>query len=247
LIPLFLLHTGIHGLLWLLLLAVLAVFLAGQILPWYRGEVQSHQKTVKQIQGDNRWGGMTLLVLVIILRSWSQIGVAAFLPFILQKQMSLGSAEIVDFIFLGAGAVGTFLGGMVSDRLSKKFVILTSLVGAIPFALLLPHIHSGWLTALVLLFFGFFVLSSFAVTVVYAQMLLPRNLALASGLNIGFGVGAGGIGAMVLGAISDQHGVGVVFQILSVLPLLAAALAVFLPPDKHGKWLNRRPRGSVLS
>ncbi len=248
LIPLFLLHTGIHGLLWLLVLAVVAIFLAGQIVPWYRDEVRSHQKTVRQIQGDNRWGGMILLVLIIILRSWSQIGVAAFLPFILQRQMSLGSAEIVDFIFLGAGAVGTFLGGMVSDRMSKKSVILTSLVGAIPFALMLPHVHSDWATAVVLLLFGFFVLSSFAVTVVYAQMLLPRNLALASGLNIGFGVGAGGIGAMVLGAVSDHYGVGVVFQILSVLPLFAAALAVFLPRDKRGgSWMSRGKRPSMDS
>ena len=92
-----------------------------------------------------------------------------------------------------------------------------------------PYTH-GALAVIDLLFFGFSVLSSFAVTVVLMQMMLPKNIALASGLSIGFGVGAGGIGTF-MGGTSDLFGVGTVFIILSVLPLLGSILGVFLPRD----------------
>ena len=249
LIPLFLMHTGIHGLIWLLVVAVISLFLGAQILPWYKDNVEMNTRKAKVITETNRWGGMVLLIIVIVMRSWSQIGIVGFLPFILQKQMSLGHTEILNFVFLGAGAAGTFFGGAISDRVSKKSVIVYSLLFAIPFALLLPHVHNVVSITVVLLLLGFFVLASFAVTVVYAQMLLPRNLALASGLNIGFGVGAGGIGATLLGNWADLYGVGVVFQILSFLPILAILFAVFLPKDKGGQWAdrNRRPNSSAMS
>jgi FSR family fosmidomycin resistance protein-like MFS transporter len=101
---------------------------------------------------------------------------------------------------------------------------------ATPFALLFPH-TSGFLSVIVLLLFGFTVLSSFSISVVYMQLLLPKNIALASGLSIGFGVGAGGIGSVFLGSISDLLGVSTVFTILSLLPLIGAVLAALLPNE----------------
>ena len=112
-----------------------------------------------------------------------------------------------------------------------KRLMVGSMMLATPFALLLPYVD-GWLTVIMLLFFGFNVLSSFSVSVIYMQMLLPKNLALASGLSIGFGIGAGGIGSVLLGGISDIIGVTTVFTILSILPLIGAILAIFLPNEK---------------
>src|SRR5690606_23339365 len=100
-----------------------------------------------------------------------------------------------------------------------------------PFALLLPY-SNGIITVIILLLFGFTVLSSFSVSVVYMQHLLPKNIAMASGLTIGLGVGAGGIGAVFMGRISDSLGVSTVFFILSLLPLIACLIALFLPNEK---------------
>jgi MFS transporter, FSR family, fosmidomycin resistance protein len=230
-VPLFLLATGYHGLLWILIVAFLAFYLTFRILPWYKDRVDMVTKAKKDIKGKNHVLGMGLLTLFIILRSWCQIGVAAFLPFFYSARMTLGKAEWLDFLFLFAGAIGTFVGGMLSDKIGQKRMLIFSMLIASPFAWLLPHVH-GVLSVFVLVLFGFSVLSSFAVTVIYGQGLLPRNLALASGLTIGLGVGAGGIGAELLGTVSDVFGVSVVFDILAFLPVISTVITLFLPNDR---------------
>ena len=183
-----------------------------------------------QLQGENNLAGVILLSAIIILRSWCQIGVVVFLPFYLHH-LSIQDSETLNFVFVGAGAIGTFIGGMWSDRLGLKRLLLLSMFVATPFAIFFPYL-SGFLSYIDLLLFGFSVLSSFSVTVVYMQKLLPKNIALASGLSIGFGVGAGGIGSIFMGSLSDWLGVSVVFGVLSILPLLGGIFAIFLPSDR---------------
>lgn len=231
-IPLFILSTGRIGLLWFLLLAVVGFLMTMRLLPWYRSKVEKERVIRKQITGKNHIPGILLMVVVIVLRSWCQIGVSGFLPFYyVHRHMNLGDAELYNFIFLAAGAVGTFIGGTLSDKLGKKRLLLMSMLMAIPFAFLLPYATGVW-AVVDLVLFGFSVLSSFAVTVVYAQLLLPRNLGLASGLTIGFGVGAGGIGATLMGVLSDHYGISFIFFLLGFMPLLGAIFSIFLPNDK---------------
>ena len=231
-IPLLLIHTGIKGLLWFVPIAFLTLLLTGPILPWLSTHVKKAasvgKKQVKR--GANHIPGVVVLLGIIILRSWCQIGVVIFLPFYLHH-LSLQASEMLNFAFVGAGALGTFLGGLWSDRIGMKRLLVVSMFVATPFALLFVHLHGIW-SVLDLLLFGFSVLSSFSVGVVYMQKLLPQNIAMASGLSIGFAVGAGGIGSIFMGGISDLFGVSVVFSILSILPLLAGLLAVFLPSDR---------------
>lgn len=232
-IPLFLERTGIHGLLWFIPIAFLSLPFTGQILRWLkeRLETTSLQKK-KALKGRNNIPGAILLVCVVILRSWCQIGVVVFLPFFM-KNLTIGASETLSFVFVGAGALGTFLGGIWSDRLGLKRLLVLSMLLATPFALIFPHVH-GTLSVIDLLLFGFSVLSSFSVTVVYMQQLLPENIGMASGLAIGFAIGAGGIGSVFMGSISDHFGVATVFTILSLLPLIGAILSFFLPKDKNG-------------
>ncbi|GEO27631.1 putative MFS-type transporter YfnC [Alicyclobacillus acidoterrestris] len=230
--PLFLLAMGVHGLLWFFIAVACGLLLTGRIYPWYRDSLQSNRKRMREAEGDNQIGAVTLLVVIVILRSWCQIGIAVFLPFYYRQQfgMSYSLADSFTFIFLAAGAIGTFIGGMLADRMPKQRILLYSMLCSVPFALFLPFLH-GALALIILIPFGFFILSSFAVTVVYCQYLLPRNVSLASGLTIGFGVGAGGIGATFFGALSDAVGLNVVFYILMFLPVLGSILSFFLPND----------------
>lgn len=231
-IPLFLLATGLHGLAWFFLLALLAFAMMWSLMPWYRRRLEEERVRRRTREGENRVFSVILLVFVVILRSWCQIGVAGFLPFFyVHQNIPLSRAEWFNFLFLAAGAVATFLGGTWSDRMGKKRLLVFSMLLAVPFAWLLPRL-SGAAAAVDLILFGFFVLSSFAVTVVYAQQLLPRNIGLASGLMVGFGVGAGGIGATFLGWLSDHYGVTVVFDLLAVMPMLAFLLSLFLLDDR---------------
>ncbi|WEG13572.1 MFS transporter [Pullulanibacillus sp. KACC 23026] len=230
-VPLVLSRTGIHGLLWLIPVGLLSLPLTGQILPWMRKKLSDSQKTSKQVRTEsNNISGALLLSLVIIFRSWCQIGVVVFLPFYLHN-LTIEQSETLSFVFVGAGALGTFLGGLWSDKIGMKRLLVFSMLVATPFALLFPHVH-GVFSVIDLLLFGFSVLSSFSVSVVYMQRMLPQNIGLASGLSIGFNVGAGGIGSVFMGSISDAFGVAAVFTILSLLPLLGSVMALFLPNDQ---------------
>ncbi|MFC4619831.1 MFS transporter [Camelliibacillus cellulosilyticus] len=231
-LPLFLLSTGVKGLLWFFLFGALGALLTGKLVPWYRDRLIEGKRRKKALKGKKHIPGIIFLTIVVILRSWTQIGVAGFLPFFyLQQHIPLRIGDMLTFLFLVAGAIGTFLGGRFSDTIDYKWLLFGSMALTIPFAWLLPHAHGIW-TILVLLIFGFLVLSSFAVTVVYGQKMLPDNVGLASGLMIGLGVGAGGIGATFMGWISDQFGVGFVFDLFVFLPLLGAFFTLFIPSNK---------------
>lgn len=232
-IPLFLLATGIKGLGWFALIGLVGSLLIVNIMPWYRESLEkSRLQKKKQGAGKRHILGLIGLTTVVALRSWTQIGVAAFLPFYyIQHNISLAVADVYTFLFLGAGAVGTYIGGRYSDYFSHKWLLFWSMFLTIPFAWLLPHV-SGVMVIVVLVLFGFFVLSSFVITVVYGQMMLPNNIGLASGLMIGFAVGAGGIGATFMGWLSDRFGVEFIFDMFVIVPLIAALITLLLPSEK---------------
>ncbi len=229
-IPLFLIFTGIEGLIWLLPVAFLSLLITVPYVPWLKENAQKMKKSAQKLMGRNRPFAATLLVVIITLRSFCQVGVVIFLPFYL-TDMSLAKVEVMNFLYVGAGALGTLIGGMISDRIGLKRILVGSMALATPFSLIFASLEGVW-AIIVLFLFGFFVLSSFSVTVVYMQRLLPQNVALASGLSIGFGVGAGGIGSIIMGGLSDLFGVDTVFILLSLLPLIGAMLSLFLPGDR---------------
>jgi FSR family fosmidomycin resistance protein-like MFS transporter len=76
--------------------------------------------------------------------------------------------------------------------------------------------------------------SSFALTTVMAQGLLPQHLGMASGLMVGFAIGAGGVGVTLLGTIADIWGVPMAMKTIFVIPLIAFGLCLFVkyPPKK---------------
>lgn len=232
LLPLFLIATGLHGLGWFVLATVAGLALVLSVMPWYKRSLAENKARQKKIKGRNHVAGLCLLTVVVILRSWTQIGVAGFLPFLyLHQGIALKYGDLLTFLFLGAGALGTFIGARVSDRISRKWLLFISMAVTVPFAWLLPHVH-GVLSIIILFLFGFFVLSSFAVTVVYGQMMFPKNIGLVSGLMVGFGIGAGGIGATMIGWLSDLYGVNAIFAFLALLPLVAALLSLLLPSER---------------
>jgi FSR family fosmidomycin resistance protein-like MFS transporter len=231
-IPLFLAHTGIHGLLWFLLVGVLAFLLTVRLVPWYRAHAQSGAKARQAKAGKDRPWSMLVLILAVIVRGWAQIGIAGFLPFFyLEQHLSLQRGEVFSFLFLAAGALATLCGGPLSDRFGRKWLMVGTTLLAVPFAWLLPRTHGLW-AAVDLVLLGFCMLATFAVTVVYGQMLLPGRVGLASGLVIGLGIGAAGVGAALMGTFADHFGVQFIINLYVVLPAVAACLFALLPSDK---------------
>jgi FSR family fosmidomycin resistance protein-like MFS transporter len=136
---------------------------------------------------------------------------------------------------MAAGVIGTFFGGPIADRLGKRNMIFWSMIGTAPLALLLPHVG---LWAIFPLFFviGFILNTSFSVTVVYAQELVPGRIGMVSGLIVGLAFGMGALGSVVLGKIADVTSISHTMLLISFLPLLGL-LTVMLPTDKTlAKW-----------
>jgi FSR family fosmidomycin resistance protein-like MFS transporter len=142
-------------------------------------------------------------------------------------QMSVQSAQVHLFVFLGAVALGTIVGGPVGDRIGRKRVIWASILGVLPFTLALPYANLFW-TEILSVVIGLILASAFSVIVVYAQELVPGRVGMISGLCFGFAFGMAGLGAAVLGWLADITSINFVYTVCSFLPAVGL-LAAFLP------------------
>ncbi len=144
--------------------------------------------------------------------------------------VSVRSSQLHLFIFLGSVAAGTFLGGPIGDRIGPRYVIWVSILGVLPFTLMLPHANLFW-TGILSAVIGFVLASAFSAIVVYAQELMPGRVGLVSGIFFGLAFGMGGIGAAVLGRIADLTSIVFVYQLCAWLP--AIGLLTGLLPKLH--------------
>lgn len=154
--------------------------------------------------------------------------------YLIQKfQLSVQNAQYMLFAFLGAVAVGTFAGGPIGDRFGRKPVIWFSILGAFPFALMLPYADLMW-TGILSVVIGLILASAFSAIIVYAQELLPGRIGLVAGMMFGFSFGLGGLGAAALGRIADVTGIETVYRVCSFLPLIGL-LTALLPNIEQRK------------
>ncbi len=206
-------------------------------LPWLsapqrRGNCARQKGEANPVTGSasRPWGALSLLILAVTVRSWVQMGLVAFVPFYFVNVLKGDPLFVGKLLtgFLIAGAVGTMVGAPIADRLGHKRFFITTMLLLVPLLTLFLHSRGAWLFWTLCLAGGVLV-STFSVTVVMAQQMLPDRLGMASGLMVGFAIGAGGIGATVLGSVADIWGVLKVLQVTSFLPALAALMALLIP------------------
>ena len=174
------------------------------------------------------WALLILVVLTATKNVYTSSMSSYFTFYVIEKfGMSVQSSQLMLFLFLGAVAVGTVAGGPIGDRFGARFVIWFSILGVIPFALLLPYANLFWTCVLVVVI-GLIFASAFPAIVVFAQELVPGRVGMIAGIFFGFAFGAGGLGAAFLGDFADSHGIDWVFRVSSWLPLLGL-LTILLP------------------
>jgi FSR family fosmidomycin resistance protein-like MFS transporter len=179
-------------------------------------------------------GGKTVRTIVILLilifsKYVYTASLSNFYTFYLIEKfgVSVQASQLLLFVFALSTAIGTMLGGPAGDRIGRKYVIWVSILGAAPFALLMPHANLFWTVALTFCV-GLVIASAFPAILVYAQELLPYNLGLVSGLFFGFAFGVAGIASAALGKMADIYGLEAIYNACAYMPLIGL-IAWFLP------------------
>ena len=229
---------GQESLSWFSVIALTGFMVLSGVSVWYARHRRSSagRKTVSRTLPLPRNQVIWTLVVLVILTATKNAYLASlssYFTFFTIEKFGVGvqDAQLLLFLFLGASAAGVIFGGPIGDRFGARFVIWFSILGVIPFALILPYANLFWTAALVVLI-GFIFSSAFSAIVVFAQELVPGRVGLIAGMFFGFAFGFGGIGAAVLGVVADHKGISFVYTICSYLPLLGL-LTILLPSSKE--------------
>jgi FSR family fosmidomycin resistance protein-like MFS transporter len=232
---------GLKGTLGIITPGILMAFILFLNIPMLTTPVHSAFKEAKEgakkpFSKDQK-ASIFFLVSTATIRSWAQMGLVSYIPFYYinyLKGSPLYAGKLVT-TFLLAGALGTLIGGPIADRWGHKKFLLATLILSVPF-LFLFYCSSGLMAFIFLGISGMVLLSSFALSTVMAQTLLPQHLGIASGLMVGFTIGAGGIGVTLLGTIADKWGVPMAMKATFVMPLIAFGLGLLIkyPLEKTG-------------
>jgi FSR family fosmidomycin resistance protein-like MFS transporter len=223
---------GQRSIAWFGVTAMVAMIILVRVGFWYRGHLSSSRTagaSLRPVLPARVWMALGILVLLVFSKNVYLASLTSFYTFYLIEkfQLSVQSAQIHLFILLGAAAAGTFIGGPVGDRIGRKFVIWFSVLGVLPFTLLLPFANLFW-TEVLSVVIGLIFASAFPAIVVFAQELVPGRVGAVSGLFFGFAFGFGGLGAALLGQLADATSINVVFTVCSFLPAIGL-LTWFLP------------------
>ncbi|MGA2712818.1 MAG: MFS transporter [Bryobacteraceae bacterium] len=230
------LPRGQHSIVWFTLAALLAIILLTNVGAWYKHrESLGHSARAKKalIHPDlsPRRVAVSLGVLIALMFSkfFYLASLNSYYTFYLINRfhVSVESAELHLFTFLGAAAAGTIIGGPIGDRIGRKYVIWCSILGVLPFTLALPYLNLFW-TGVFSVVIGLILASAFSAIVVYAQELVPGRVGMISGLFFGIAFGLGGVGAAFLGKLADRTGIYFVYQVCAFLPAIGL-LTGFLP------------------
>ena len=228
---------GQRSIAWCSVIALAGMVVVSRIGRWYR-ERSAHPSFAAAHRSHARTSGLTrrrvgwslaVLAALIFSKYFYLASLTSYYTFYLIEkfQLTVRAAQLHLFIFLAAVAVGTLLGGPIGDRFGRKRVIWGSILGVLPFTLVLPYANLFWTTVLTVVI-GLTLASAFSAIVVYAQELVPGRVGLISGVFFGFAFGMGGLGAAALGNLADAIGIESVYRLCAFLPAIGL-LTAFLP------------------
>ncbi len=236
------LPRGQRSIVWFSLAALTGMAVLRNVSAWYKGHAlrkgrtkRSRQERDDLLPRKNVSLAIAVLITLVFSKYFYLASVSSYYTFYLMSKfhVSIRSSQLYLFLFFGAAALGILIGGPIGDRFGRKLVIWCSIVGVLPFTLLLPYANLFW-TAVLSVVIGLILSSAFTAILVYAQELVPGNIGMISGVFFGFAFGMGGIGAAVLGKLADVTSIYFVYRVCSFLPALGL-LTVFLPNLKTTK------------
>ncbi|WP_432288294.1 MFS transporter [Aminobacter sp. BA135] len=231
---------GQGGIAWFSIAAMVGIVVLIRVSVWYSRHIVSSAKRAaptlfNPLPRNKVISALVVLAILVCSKQAYTASLSSYYTFYVIERfgVSVQESQYLLFLFLGAAALGTFLGGPIGDRFGAKTVIWFSILGVLPFTLMLPYADLFWTKVLTVLI-GLILASAFSAIVVFAQELVPGRVGLIAGIFFGFAFGIGGIAAAVLGVIADSRGIEYVFKLCSFLPMLGL-LTVFLPNMKAAR------------
>jgi len=231
---------GQSSIAWFSVVALLAMIILFRVGRWYGDrlvDLKARPRAPEAKPAHTRKHialSITILMLLVFSKNFYMASLTSYFTFYLMAkfQLSEQDALVYLFVFLGAVAAGTVLGGPIGDRIGRRYVIWISILGVLPFTLLLPYVGLFW-TAVLSMIIGAVLASAFTAILVYATELVPGRVGMIAGLFFGFSFGMGGLGAALLGQLADLTSIETVYKIVSFLPAVGL-LAYFLPKIERG-------------
>jgi FSR family fosmidomycin resistance protein-like MFS transporter len=233
---------GQHSIVWFSAAALIAMLVLFQVGGWYARR-RAAQREAQPRGAVRRAGGagsaalskrqvagaVAILVVLLFSKNFYSASLGSYFTFYLISKfgVSIETAQFYLFAFLVGIVAGTLLGGAVGDRVGRIPVMWFSIVGALPFALMLPWANLFW-TGVLAVAVAMIMASAFSAILVYAQDLMPGRVGLVAGMFFGFSFGLGGLGAAALGRLADVTGIETVYKVTPFL-LLLGLLTAFLP------------------
>ncbi|QHI96380.1 MFS transporter [Aristophania vespae] len=224
---------------WLMLVALLAIFILHYMSRW--AKTHGHAKMKKHISSNLRqlsrkeiWTALSVVGLLMFAKFTYIASISNYYTFYLLERFKtpLPTAQLYLFTFLTSVAVGTVIGGPIGDRIGRKAVIWVSFIGVIPFSILMPHANLFW-TVILTVCIGLVISSAFSALLVYAQDVFPTRIGMVAGMMFGTMFGISGISAAALGKFADYYGIVTVYDACGFLPFLG--FATYLMPETHIK------------
>src|SRR5215472_14095166 len=231
---------------WFSLLALLGMILLARIGMWAKEHhfdkpksiaidphqlaAASHEIHPMHLSSKKVAVSLGILVALMFSKFFYLASLISYYTFFLMSRfhVSVESAQLHLALFLGAVAAGTFFGGPVGDKLGRKLVIWCSILGVLPFTLILPYVNLFW-TSILSVVIGLILASAFSAILVYAQELMPGRIGMVSGLFFGLAFGLGGIGSAALGKLADLTSIDLVYHVCAYLPAIGILTALL--PD----------------
>lgn len=223
---------------WFAVIALLGMTILWQVGRWYTRYQAANagrrpSANTVNLPRNRVLMALVVLALLVFTKNIYTASINSYYTFFLIERfgVTVQYSQMMLFLFLGAMALGTVLGGPLGDKFGSKTVIWFSILGVLPFTLALPHVDLFW-SGVLSFIIGVIIASAFPAIVVFAQELVPGRVGMIAGIFFGFSFGMGGIAAAVLGVLADSNGIEWVYQVCSYLPFLGL-LTIFLPGAKE--------------
>jgi FSR family fosmidomycin resistance protein-like MFS transporter len=222
---------------WFSILAMIAIAVLWMVSSWYRRNhfdaSRKPRKIAPPARPDLSHARIVISLVVLVVLVFSKFfyleSIRSYYIFFLidRYHLSVQTGQVLLFVFLFSFAAGTLIGGPLGDRFGRKYIIWASILGILPFTLVLPHVGLVW-TVILTVPIGIGLASAFPAIIVYAQELVPGRTGMVSGIFFGLAFGLAAVGAATLGELADRTSIEFVYRVCAFLPAIGL-ITVFLP------------------